>query len=248
MQPERLELEITESVFLDDKLDATRIFERLKAIGVRLALDDFGTGYSALGYLRTAPFDKIKIDQSFVRGAAQPGSANSAIIRSIVSLAEALNMETTAEGAETIDELELIRSLGCSHVQGYIYGKPVGLAEANERLAGIENHVEPIGHKLSRETRYKVLRTIGVHHDGYCYPAKIKNISPGGALIEGLWDVPPGTEFEITLGMGMKVHATTRWSIEDRTGLQFQSPISLERFRQSAPPQITTGYPEQMRA
>jgi diguanylate cyclase (GGDEF)-like protein len=248
LEPERLELEITESVFLDDKLDAARIFERLKGIGVRLALDDFGTGYSALGYLRTAPFDKIKIDQSFVRGAAQSGSANSAIIRSIVSLAEALNMETTAEGAETIDELELIRSLGCSHVQGYIYGKPVGLAEANERLAGVDSHVEPIGHKHSRETRYKVLRTIGIHHDGYCYPAKIKNISPGGALIEGLWDVPPGTEFEVALGTNLKVRATARWSVQDRTGLQFDIPISLEKFRQSAPPQLSTGYPELLRA
>jgi diguanylate cyclase (GGDEF)-like protein len=248
LDPERLELEITESVFLDDKLDATRIFERLKGIGVRLALDDFGTGYSALGYLRSAPFDKIKIDQSFVRGAAQAGSTNSAIIRSIVSLAEALNMETTAEGAETIDELELIRSLGCSHVQGYIYGKPVCLAEANERLVGIDNHVEPIGHKLSRETRYKVLRTIGIYHDGFCYPAKIKNISPGGALIEGLWDVPPGTEFDIALGTNMKVRATARWSVQDRTGLQFDVPISLEKFRQSSPPQIATGYPEQKRA
>ena len=248
LEPERLELEITESVFLDDKLDATRIFERLKGIGVRLALDDFGTGYSALGYLRSAPFDKIKIDQSFVRGAAQSGSANSAIIRSIVSLAEALNMETTAEGAETVDELELIRSLGCSHVQGYIYGKPVGLAEAIERMAGIDSHVEPIGHKHSRETRYKVLRTIGIYHDGFCYPAKIKNISPGGALIEGLWDVPPGTEFEVALGANLKVRAIARWSIEDRSGLQFEMPISLERFRQSSPPQIPTGFPEQMRA
>lgn len=248
LEPQRLELEITESVFLDDKLDAARIFERLKAIGVRLALDDFGTGYSALGYLRSAPFDKIKIDQSFVRGAAQQGSANSAIIRSIVSLAEALNMETTAEGAETVDELELIRSLGCSHVQGYIYGKPVSLEEANARLVGIDSHVEPIGHKHSRETRYKVLRTIGIHHDGYCYPAKIKNISPGGALIEGLWDVPPGTEFEVSLGVSMKVRAVARWSVQDRTGLQFELPINLEKFRQSTPPQIASGYPEQMRA
>jgi diguanylate cyclase (GGDEF)-like protein len=248
LEPERLELEITESVFLDEKLDATRIFERLKRIGVRLALDDFGTGYSALGYLRSAPFDKIKIDQSFVRGAAKAGSTNSAIIRSIVSLAEALNMETTAEGAETIDELELVRSLGCSHVQGYIYGKPVGLDEANERLSRMDSHVEPIGHKHSRESRNKVLRTIGIHHDGFCYPARIKNISPGGALIEGLWDVPPGTEFEVALGANMKVRAVARWSVEDRTGLQFELPISLERFRQSSPPQILTDTLEQKRA
>ncbi|WP_196490562.1 PilZ domain-containing protein, partial [Erythrobacter donghaensis] len=99
------------------------------------------------------------------------------------------------------------------------------------RLAGVENHVEPVGHKRNRETRYKVLRTIGIYHDGYCYPARIKNISPGGALIEGLWDVPPGTEFEIALGANLKVRAVARWSVEDRCGLQFTAPISLERFR-----------------
>jgi diguanylate cyclase (GGDEF)-like protein/PAS domain S-box-containing protein len=100
---DRLELEITESVFLNDDADTDAMFARLKGIGVRLALDDFGTGYSSLGYLKKAPFDKIKIDQSFVRGAAIKGSRNSAIIKSIVSLAEALSMDTTAEGAETQD-------------------------------------------------------------------------------------------------------------------------------------------------
>ncbi|MFX6876814.1 EAL domain-containing protein, partial [Acinetobacter baumannii] len=81
------------------------MFRALKGLGVRLVLDDFGTGYSSLGYLKHAPFDKIKIDQSFVRGATQPGSRNGAIIASIVSLAEALDMDTTAEGVETLDEL-----------------------------------------------------------------------------------------------------------------------------------------------
>src|SRR3546814_9953314 len=88
------------------------MFKSLKAIGVRLALDDFGTGYSSLGYLKKAPFDKIKIDQSFVRGAAIAGNRNAAIIKAIVTLAETLGMETTAEGVELKDELALIRELG----------------------------------------------------------------------------------------------------------------------------------------
>ena len=123
VSPERLELEITESVFLNDDAGTDAMFAALKRIGVRLSLDDFGTGYSSLGYLKKAPFDKIKIDQSFVRGATMPGSRNGAIIASIVSLAEALGMETTAEGVETLDELDLIRMLGCSHIQGHIYDK-----------------------------------------------------------------------------------------------------------------------------
>jgi EAL domain-containing protein (putative c-di-GMP-specific phosphodiesterase class I) len=90
---------------------------------VRLALDDFGTGYSSLGYLRTAPFDKIKIDQTFVREATLPGSRNGAIIAAIVALAEALGMETTAEGIEYMDQLALIRGLRVSHVQGWVYSK-----------------------------------------------------------------------------------------------------------------------------
>src|SRR3546814_17718663 len=112
------------------------MFKVLKAIGVRLALDDFGTGYSSLGYLKKAPFDKIKIDQSFVRGAAIAGNRNAAIIKAIVTLAETLGMETTAEGVELKDELALIRELGCSHIQGYIYGKPARCEEVEKQQIG----------------------------------------------------------------------------------------------------------------
>ena len=124
VRAERLELEITEGVFLADGDATDETFASLKALGVRLALDDFGTGYSSLGYLKKAPFDKIKIDQSFVRGAASTTNRNSAIIRAIVTLAESLGMDTTAEGVETHDDLQLIRELGVSQVQGYIFGQP----------------------------------------------------------------------------------------------------------------------------
>src|SRR3546814_8550239 len=96
--PEQLELEITEGVFLDESAENLAMFQRLKRTGVRLALDDFGTGYSALGYLKKAPFDKIKIDQRFVLGATDARSMNAVIISSIVGLATALDLETTAGG------------------------------------------------------------------------------------------------------------------------------------------------------
>ena len=131
-KPARLELEITEGVFLADSDATDGTFARLKSLGVRLALDDFGTGYSSLGYLKKAPFDKIKIDQSFVRGAASTTKRNGAIIRAIVTLAESLDMDTTAEGVETHDDLFLIRELGVSQVQGYIFGKPMPGEEARE--------------------------------------------------------------------------------------------------------------------
>lgn len=231
LAPQRLELEITESVFLNDDDGTDSMFSRLKGLGVRLALDDFGTGYSSLGYLKKAPFDKIKIDQSFVRGAAIKGSPNSAIIKAIVSLAEALGMDTTAEGAETQDELALIRNLGCSHIQGYVYGRPLPAADVlvqQHRHGGIATLQ---GFQSSRPERKTMLRTVAVHHDGHVYTGRIRNISATGAQLEGLWDVPEGTLFAIELGDNQTVNAIARWSKEDRLGVEFTQSINLSSLR-----------------
>ena len=110
----RLELEITEGVFLSNDDHVHEMIASLKAIGVKLALDDFGTGYSSLSYLQRVPFDKIKIDRSFVTGASDLQGRNAALIRAMVGLASDLKMQTTAEGVETAEELQLVRDLGCS--------------------------------------------------------------------------------------------------------------------------------------
>jgi diguanylate cyclase (GGDEF)-like protein len=133
--PTRLDLEVTESVFLNEDNSTEAMFAALKRIGVRLVLDDFGTGYSSLGYLEAAPFGCIKIDQALLRGAIAPGGRNGAILASIIALADALGMETTAEGVETPDELGLARLLGCSHVQGYVYHAPMNREDTLVRLA-----------------------------------------------------------------------------------------------------------------
>ena len=225
----RLELEITESVFLNDDADTDTMFKALKGIGVRLALDDFGTGYSSLGYLKKAPFDKIKIDQSFVRGATQPGSRNGAIIASITSLAQALGMDTTAEGVETLDELNLVRMHGCSHIQGYIYEKPLNAADATERLAsGLSAIAE--GPRSARAPRQTMLRKIVLEHGGQFYNATVKNLSDTGALIEGLWNVPPGTIFSAALTETLIVSATARWSAENRVGLEFAERLQRDNM------------------
>ena len=227
VHPSRLELEITESVFLNDDEATDAMFLALKRVGVRLALDDFGTGYSSLGYLKKAPFDKIKIDQSFVRGATIDGSRNGAIIASIVSLAEALGMETTAEGVETLDELDLIRMLGCSHVQGYIYEKPLNFAAATERLLSGTIAIAK-GPRAARSIRQTMLRKIMLDHGGQHYHGTIRNISSTGAMVEGLWNVPPGTIFQIMLAEGGVVTATARWCQEDRVGVEFAAPLELD--------------------
>ncbi|MFM5955336.1 MAG: EAL domain-containing protein [Novosphingobium sp.] len=227
VDPSRLELEITESVFLSDDAGVDAMFAALKRVGVRLALDDFGTGYSALGYLKKAPFDKIKIDQSFVRGATINGSRNGAIIASIVSLAEALGMETTAEGVETLDELDLVRMLGCSHVQGYIYEKPLSRDMATERLqTGLTAIAK--GPRAARAMRHTMLRKILLDHGGQVYHGTIRNISATGAMVEGLWNVPPGTIFRIMLSEGQTVTATARWCQQDRMGVEFATALEID--------------------
>lgn len=120
----RLELEITESVFLDDSSQNLSVLHRLRALGVAIALDDFGTGYSSLAYLNRFPFDKIKIDRSFIRDMAEDRHGL-AIIRAVVSLGTSLGIRTLAEGVETPDQLARLREEGCSELQGFHLGRPL---------------------------------------------------------------------------------------------------------------------------
>ena len=124
LDPRRLELEITESVLLDVRGTALSMLQNLRQIGVRVALDDFGTGYSSLGYLRSFPFDKIKIDQSFIRGTSND-AVGRAIVRSIASLGQSLGMATIAEGVETEEHMARVISDGCTDVQGYLISRPM---------------------------------------------------------------------------------------------------------------------------
>lgn len=128
--PSRLELEVTESVFMREGTGAVKVLERILDMGVRLSLDDFGTGYSSLGYLSRTRFSSIKIDRSFVQGASRGVPEALAIICAVVALARSLGMATTAEGVETEAELNMIRELGCSKIQGFYFGRPLPVEEA----------------------------------------------------------------------------------------------------------------------
>jgi diguanylate cyclase (GGDEF)-like protein len=233
LPPRRLELEITEGVFLDETQSSDAMFKALKGLGVRLALDDFGTGYSSLGYLRTAPFDKIKIDQSFVRGAAQPGNRNAAIIKAIVTLADTLDMETTAEGVEIQDEIDLVRALGCSHIQGFVYGRGIRADAVAAQLGG-SGTVAATGHKISRAPRTKMLRSARITIGGTEGDVRIRDISATGAMIDGIAidGNAAGLDVQIELLENQMFSARIAWAAGGRAGLEFAEGFNLDRLNQ----------------
>jgi EAL domain-containing protein (putative c-di-GMP-specific phosphodiesterase class I) len=130
LAPGRLEVEITESIFLEGSDATLKLLHSLRSLGVRVALDDFGTGYSSLSYLQSFPFDKLKIDRSFIHNLLTREGA-SAIVRAITELAHALNIETTAEGVEETAQLMELRAHGCSSVQGFLFAEPMTLADVD---------------------------------------------------------------------------------------------------------------------
>ena len=138
LPPERVEIEVTESIFLRDANVAKRALEQIMALGCTVALDDFGTGYSSLGYLKTLKFSTIKVDRSFVQGAAQDNPESLAIIRAVVAMASSLNMTTTAEGVENADEAAMIRNLGCNKIQGFHFGRPMPAEEARTLMRRVQ--------------------------------------------------------------------------------------------------------------
>jgi EAL domain-containing protein (putative c-di-GMP-specific phosphodiesterase class I) len=123
LEPSRLDLEITEGVLIKEPDRAIAILQRLKKLGVQISMDDFGTGYSSLSYFRTFPFDKVKIDQSFIRDMMVNKQAR-AIVRSVIGLGRGLGMPVVAEGVETAEQLDALRLEGCDQVQGYLISRP----------------------------------------------------------------------------------------------------------------------------
>jgi diguanylate cyclase (GGDEF)-like protein/PAS domain S-box-containing protein len=230
----RLELEITEGVFLSNDEHVHEMIGNLKAIGVKLALDDFGTGYSSLSYLQRVPFDKIKIDQSFVRGASDPASRNAALIRAMVGLASDLKMQTTAEGVETQEELQLVRDLGCSLVQGYYFGKPMPADEAFE-LASKGAATRPDAHLIPREPRIRIIRATLLHYQGRVLGARLRNISSGGALVECREEMPVGAEIQLDFAAGGLIAAEIRWTKGTQFGVQFKEKFNLKLLQPGKP-------------
>ena len=133
LAPEYLELEITESMLMHDTASALDLLQQLRQLGVRIAMDDFGTGYSSLSYLKQFPFNRIKIDRSFVNELVDNKDAT-AIVKAIIALGSSLEMKTTAEGVETLEQLRYLKGEACDEMQGYYFGRPVPIDQFNELL------------------------------------------------------------------------------------------------------------------
>ncbi len=225
LEPDRLELELTESVFMGDSETVAETFKTLKDLGVRLALDDFGTGYSSLSYLRSAPFDKLKVDRSFVDSCTLKDQNSDKIIAAIIGLSDALGMEVTVEGVEAFDQLELVKSKGAKLIQGWIYSKALRQDVIVERMQSGEFRIEPDGPEKHRSERRSVYRRIGIIHDDHRYEALLRDLSKTGARVDGLVGVPVGTELVLDLGGGQLVVCTVNRVNEASIAVEFETPL-----------------------
>lgn len=225
LAPDRLELEIPEMIFSDAGDEIEDQLNSLKMLGVKLVLEGFGTGFSSLDRLRDGPFDKIKISERFVRDIADKDGGNSAIVTSIVGLAEALKIQTVMEGVESHDELEAARKLGVGLVQGGIFSQPLPFDEVVDAMASGSWTIEPSGPSRYREDRRSVLRKVGLIHDNYRYEVRLRNLSRTGCLIEGLVRVPAETQFVVDFGNGQLAVAVVKRSAGTQQGLEFELPM-----------------------
>lgn len=223
--PARLELEISEAVFLGDASQVDRTLAALFKLGVRLTLDEFGSGYSSLAYLRRAPFDSIKIDEKLIAEAERHDSREMGLVRAIVALAGALQMDTIANGIESAPLMVALTECGVRYLEGPIFSEPVDCDTVAQEMAGGTWKIEPGSERTRRARRRTVFRKIQVIHDDYAYEVTLRNLSRTGALIQGLADVPKGTQFVVDLGGGQLAVATVIRSNGDVQGLEFEQSL-----------------------
>ncbi len=225
LSPARLVLEISEAVFFGEASVVDRTLAALFKLGVRLTLDEFGSGYSSLAYLRRAPFDAIKIDQKLVAEAERHDSREMGLVRAIVALAGALQMDTVASGIESASLLASLKACGVHFLQGPIFSEPVDTDTLTREMAGGSWRIEPGTSRTRRARRRTLLRKIQVIHDDYAYMVTLRNLSKTGALVQGLADVPKGTQFVVDLGGGQLAVATVTRSNGDIQGLEFEQSL-----------------------
>ena len=225
LAPDRLELELPDTIFGTDKDAIEGQVNALKMLGVRIVLQGFGQGQAALEYLRRISFDKLKIGETFVRGLVEGNGEDSAIVRAIVGLARDLKMQTTAEGAAALDEIDDLRKLGVGLVQGPVLSESVSFDDAVEAMSSGAWTIEPSGPQRYRDERRTVLRNVGLIHENYRYDIRLKNLSRSGCLVEGLINVPTGTQFVVDFGNGQLAVAAVSRSAGSQQALEFELPL-----------------------
>jgi diguanylate cyclase (GGDEF)-like protein len=229
LDPDRLDLEIQEEVLLDEDTSHRDSLLALHGLGIRLSLDDFGSGATSLASLKSVPLDRIKLHPSFLRAALPRNGRPRTLATALMRLAEGLEMTVTAEGAETLEDLELIRILGCNDVQGYLFGRPME-AEQARAMAAESRPVDAREAARNRPPRHSLIRNGTLFAGKESWPVRMRNISAGGAMIESGRPLAAGSAAELDLGDNLRLAATVRWAHDGRLGLQFAEAFDLSRL------------------
>ena len=222
LDPARLDLELNESVLLGDASRVDAALGTLFKLGVRLTLDQFGTGLSSLSYLRRAPFNTLKIGADFFEPMIGNDLGDMELVKAVVALAGAMGMETVATGVHAIKLMSELKRIGVGHVQGFVFSEAISQTAVLEEIAQGEWTLEPTDNGSQRASRRTVFRKIGLIHEDHYYDVTLRNMSRSGAMIQGLEDVPVGTQFVLDFGQGQLAVCTVRRSMDDTQGVEFE--------------------------
>lgn len=225
LDPARLELQLGEAIIQGDAGAVDKALGALFKLGVRLTLDHFGGGFTSLSYLRRAPFSALRIAPTFFEPTVGDDLGDMQMIGAIVQLAKTLGMETAAGGIHALALLDKLRPLGIDSIQGYVFSDALTPEAVETALAAGEWTIAPTDDGAQRASRRTVFRKIGLIHTDCYYEVTLRNLSRSGAMIQGLEDVPVGTQFVLDFGGGQLAVATVKRVMDDTQGVEFEQEL-----------------------
>lgn len=225
LDPARLELQLSEAVIQGDAGAVDKALGALFKLGVRLTLDHFGGGFTSLSYLRRAPFSALRIAPTFFEPTMGDELGDMQMIGAIVQLAETLGMETSASGIHALALLDKLKPLGIDIIQGYVFSDALTADAVEIALTTGEWIIAPTDAGNQRASRRTVFRKIGLIHTDCYYEVTLRNLSRSGAMIQGLEDVPVGTQFVLDFGGGQLAVATVKRVMDDTQGVEFEQEL-----------------------
>jgi diguanylate cyclase (GGDEF)-like protein len=225
LDPARLDLQLSETIIQGDAAAVDKALGALFKLGVRLTLDHFGGAFTSLSYLRRAPFSGLRIAPTFFEPTVGDDLGDMQMIGAIVQLAKTLGMETSAGGVHALALLEKLKPLGVNSIQGYVFSDALTPAAIEDALATGEWTIAPTDDGAQRASRRTVFRKIGLIHTDCYYEVTLRNLSRSGAMIQGLEDVPVGTQFVLDFGGGQLAVATVKRVMDDTQGVEFEQEL-----------------------
>lgn len=225
LDPARLELQLGEAVIQGDAGAVDKALGALFKLGVRLTLDHFGGGFTSLSYLRRAPFSALRIAPTFFEPTMGDDHGDMQMIGALVQLAKTLGMETSASGVHALSVLDKLRMLGIDCIQGFVFSEALTSEAVEVALAAGEWTIAPTDAGAQRASRRTVFRKIGLIHIDCYYEVTLRNLSRSGAMIQGLEDVPVGTQFVLDFGGGQLAVATVKRVMDDTQGVEFEQEL-----------------------